>query len=341
MVEAKNRRVVVTRRGGPEVLEVVAEHMPEPGPGEVRIRSQAAGVSSYDVMLRGHWFPGVKPPYTPGEDVVGVVDKLGEGVTHLEVGQRVAMWTFGDAGCYAEYVCTQADRAVPVPEGLASAEAVALVVNYLTASLALHKMAVVQSGERMLAHGAAGGVGSALVQLGRQAGVEVYGTASAHNHDLVESLGATPIDYRNEDFVARIHELTGDGVDAVFDVIGGGRQLWRSSQALRKGGRLVMLGMARAIKGGIKIIPASMLVVGAVKFLPNTKTVPFRPGMENYPKENMDWYRNSLIEFFDLATTGKMRPVIAEQFPLPEASRAHEFMEHGGHAGKVVLTDGE
>jgi len=315
MDEAKNHRIVVAKRGGPQVLEVVAEDMPEPGPGEVRVRTLAAGVSSYDVMLRQHWFPGVKPPYTPGEDVVGVVDKLGDGVSN-----------------------PPADCAVPVPPGLDSAEAVALVVNYLTASLAMHKMAGVQSGERILAHGAAGGVGSALVQLGALAGLEVYGTASAHNHELVESLGATPIDYRNQDFVARIHELTGDGVDVVFDVIGGGRQLWRSYRALRRGGRLIMLGMAGAVRGGIKIIPPSMLVVGLVKILPNGKTAPMGPGMENYPKEHMDWYRDSLAEFFDLAATGRMRPVIAERFPLLEAFHAHEFMERGGYAGKVVLT---
>ena len=319
-------------------MKVVAEEVPEPGPGEVRVKTLTAGVSSYDVMLRRHWFPGVKPPYTPGEDVVGVVDKLGDGVSNLQIGTRVALWTFGEAGGYTEYICTPADRAVPVPPDLDSAEAVALVVNYLTASLAMHQMAEVQSGERILAHGAAGGVGSALVQLGSLAGLEVYGTASAHNHDLVGSLGATPIDYRNQDFVARVRELTGDGVDVVFDVIGGGRQLWRSYRALRKGGRLVMLGMAGAVKGGIKLIPLSMLVVGLVKILPNGKTAPLGPGMETYPKEHLDWYRNSLAEFFDLATTGKMRPVIAERFPLREASRAHEFMERGGYAGKVVLT---
>lgn len=338
MVEARNHRIVVAKRGGPQVLEVVAEDLPEPGPGEIRIKTQAAGVSSYDVMLRRHWFPGVKPPYTPGEDVVGVVDKLGKGVSNLEIGQRVALWTFGDAGGYSEFLCTPADRAVPVPPGLDPAEAVALVVNYLTASLALHKTAGVQSGERILAHGAAGGVGSALVQLGAQAGVEVYGTASAHNHELVESLGATPIDYRNQDFVARIHELTGDGVDVVFDVIGGGQQLWRSYRALRGGGRLVMLGMTGAVRGGFKVVPPSMLVVGLVKIVPNGKTAPLGPGMENYPKEHMDWYRDSLTEFFDLAASGTMRPVIADRFPLLEASRAHEFMDRGGYAGKVVLT---
>jgi len=337
MDEARIHRIVVAKRGGPEVLEVVAEDVPEPGPGEVRVKTLAAGVSSYDVMLRQHWFPGVKPPYTPGEDVVGVVDKLGDGVSNLEIGRRVALWTFGEAGGYTEFICTPADRAVPVPPGLDSAEAVALVVNYLTASLAMHKMACVQSGERILAHGAAGGVGSALVQLGSLAGLEVYGTASAHNHELVESLGATPIDYRNQDFVARIHELTGDGVDVVFDVIGGGRQLWRSYRALRKGGRLIMLGMAGAVRGGIKIVPPSMLVVGLVKILPNGKTAPMGPGMENYPKEHMDWYQETLGELLDLAATGKMRPVVAERFPLLEASRAHKFMERGGYAGKVIL----
>ena len=340
MDTTRNHRVVVTRRGGPEVLEVVTEDLPEPGSGEIRVKTIAAGVSSYDVMLRGHWFPGQKPPYVPGEDIVGLVDKLGDGVLGLEVGQRVALWTFGDAGGYAEYVSTPVERAVPVPGDLDSVEAVALVVNYLTASLAMNQMAGVRRGERMLAHGAAGGVGSALVQLGTLAGLEVYGTASAYNHDLVESLGAVPIDYRNDDFVAEIRELTGDGVDVAFDVIGGGRQLWRSSRTLRKGGRLIMLGMASAIKGGIKTIPGSMLVVGLVKMLPNGKTAPMGPGMESYPKEHMEWYRDSLAEFFDLTVTGKLKPVIAERFPLLEAARAHEFIERGGYAGKAVLTVG-
>ena len=340
MDTTRNHRVVVTRRGGPEVLDVVAEDLPEPGPGEIRVKTIAAGVSGYDVMLRGHWFPGQKPPYVPGEDIVGLVDKLGDGVLGLEAGQRVALWTFGDAGGYAEYVSTPAERAVPVPVDLDSVEAVALVVNYLTASLAMNQMAGVRRGERMLAHGAAGGVGSALVQLGTLSGLEVYGTASAYNHDLVESLGAVPIDYRNDDFVAQIRELTGDGVDVAFDVIGGGRQLWRSSRALRKGGRLIMLGMASAIKGGIKTIPGSMLVVGLVKMLPNGKTAPMGPGMESYPKEHMEWYRDSLAEFFDLTVTGKLKPVIAERFPLLEAARANEFIERGGYAGKAVLTVG-
>ena len=243
----RHKRIVVARRGGPEVLELVEENVPEPGPGEVRVKVKAAGVSGYDVMLRSRSFPGFpKVPYTPGEDVVGVVDELGAGVAGFELGQQVAGWTFGDAGGYAEYICRPAEHIVPVPAGLDPAETVALIVNYLTAHLAMYETARVCSGERILVHGAAGGVGSALVELGRLFGLEMYGTASKSNHALVSALGATPIDYRTEDFVERVRAMTGDGVDAVFDVIGGARQLWRSYRALRRGGRLVMLGMAAA-----------------------------------------------------------------------------------------------
>jgi NADPH:quinone reductase-like Zn-dependent oxidoreductase len=132
---AQTHRIIVPRRGGPEVLQWVAMDMPEPGPDEVRVRLEAAGVSAYDVMLRGHWFPPM--PYTPGEDFVGIVDKVGTSVTDLEVGQRVGGWTFGDAGGYAEYLCRPAADLVSVPDGLDPATACALIVNYLTASLAL------------------------------------------------------------------------------------------------------------------------------------------------------------------------------------------------------------
>ena len=154
-------------------------------------------------------------PFTLGVDIVGVVDKLGEGVSTLEPGQMVAGCPAIDGGGYAEFICRPASELVPVPSGLDSAEAVCLVANYLTARLALHESASVRSGERILVHGAAGGVGTALLELGKLAGLEMYGTASKHNHDLVSALGAAPIDYRTEDFVERIRSLTGDGVDAV------------------------------------------------------------------------------------------------------------------------------
>ena len=250
----KHRRIVVAKHGGPDVLQVIEEDLPEPRAGEVRVKVLAAGVSGYDLMFRRSGrLPGTpRPPFTLGEDVVGVVDKLGDGVSTLELGQTVAGATFclGTGGGYTEYICLPARELVPVPEGLDPAEAVCLVINYLTAHSMLHRVANVRRGQRALIHGAAGGVGTALLQLGKLTELEMYGTASKHNHDLVSSLGATPIDYRNEDFVKRIRSLTGNGVDVVFDPIGGARQVWRSYRALRKGGTLAWLAWPRRRRRG-------------------------------------------------------------------------------------------
>lgn len=334
-----HHRVVVSRHGGPEVLQVVEEDVPEPQEGEVRVKVEAAGVSAYDLLQRRSGvLPGSpKVPFTPGEDIVGIVDELGAGVSTVEPGQRVAGWTFGLGGGYTESICVPVSHVVPVPPGVDSAKAVALVVNYLTASLALHQTALMRSGERMLVHGAAGGVGTALLQLGRRGGLEMYGTASKYNHALVSELGTTPIDYHTEDFVERIRDLTGDGVDAVFDLIGGSRQLWRSYRTLRKGGRLVMLGSVATSTGGMRAIPLSVLTVALIKLIPDGRRAPLSPSMVKYPQAHNDWYRNTLTDLLRSAVTGDITPVIAERIPLLEASRAHEQLEHGRHAGKVVL----
>jgi len=334
----KHHRIVVSQRGSPDVLLVVVESSPEPGPGEVRVKVLAAGVSGYDVMLRARSFPGfTRVPFTPGVDVVGVVDELGEGVSGFERGQTVAALLSLGGGGYAEYVCVPAGALVPVPSQLDSAEAVCLVANYLTAHLALHQTAKVRSGERILVHGAAGGVGTALLQLGNLAGLEMYGTASQYNHELVSALGATPIDYRNEDFVGRIRSLTGGGVDAAFDPIGGARQVWRSSRALRKGGRLVWFGVAATAKAGVRVIPLSLSAVGLLKILPDGKRVLMMPDSGTKADGDNTWYRETLTELLEYLAAGKLQPVVAARIPLDEAARAHELLERGGHAGKVVL----
>jgi NADPH:quinone reductase-like Zn-dependent oxidoreductase len=333
----KNHRVVVTRHGGPDVLQVVEEDMPEPQAGEVRVKVLAAGISGYDLMFRSSGrLPGTpRVPFTLGEDIVGVVDKLGEGVSAVELGQTVAGATFclGVGGGYAEFICLPTSELVPVPSGLDPAQAVCVVVNYLTAHMAMHTSAKVRSGERILVHGAAGGTGSALLELGKLAGLEMYGTASKYNHELVSTLGATPIDYRTEDFVERIRSLTGDGVDVVFDPVGGARHIWRSNRALRKGGRLVWFGMAATKRGGLRVIPFTLLMVFLLKLIPDGKQAPLAPDLS---KDNA-WYRETLTELLDLLAAGKIKPVVAERIPLFEAARAHELLERGGYGGKVVL----
>jgi NADPH:quinone reductase-like Zn-dependent oxidoreductase len=336
------QRVVVAQHGGPEVLQPVQEALPEPRAGEVRVKVLAAGVSAYDLMFRSSGaFPGAPHvPFTLGEDIVGVVDALGEGVSTdasstFEPGEIVATPTFclGVGGGYVEYVCLPANELVFVPSGVDPAQAVCLVVNYLTAYMVMHRVAKVRGGERILVHGAAGGVGSALLELGRLAGLEMYGTASKYNHELVTALGATPIDYRTEDFCQRIHDLTGDGVDVVFDPIGGARQLWRSYRALRSDGRLVWFGVAAAKRQGLRVIPFTLLMRTLLALIPDGKQAPLTPDLGKEPA----WYRSTLAELLDLLAAGQIQPVVAARIPLAEAARAHELLERGGYAGKVVL----
>src|SRR5437763_8578948 len=244
----RHTRVIVTHYGGPDALQVLEEECPEPKGGEVRVRVLAAGVSLPDIMAREGVHPETPPvPFTPGWDLVGVVDRLGEGVSGIEPGQIVAALPIH--GAYAEFVCLPQRELIPVPPGLDAAEAVSLILNYITAYQMLHRSAKVRPGQRVLIHGAAGGVGSALLQLGRLAGLEMYGTCSSRGASAVSDLGAIPIDYQHQDFVKEIHRLTSAGVDVVFDSIGG-THIWRSRKALRPGGRVVAYGLTSSLREG-------------------------------------------------------------------------------------------
>ena len=243
----RHTRIIVTHYGGPDALQVLEEDCPEPKRGEVRVRVRAAGVSLPDIMARQGIHPETpKVPFTPGWDLVGVVDRLGDGVSGIEPGQIVAAMPI--SGAYAEFVCLPQRELVPAPSGLDTAEAVSLILNYITAYQMLHHFAKVRSGQRALIHGAAGGVGSALLQLGGLAGLEMYGTCSSRGASAVSDLGGVPIDYRGKDFVQEIHRLTGDGVDAVFDPIGGAH-MWHSRKALRPRGRVVAYGNTTSLRG--------------------------------------------------------------------------------------------
>ena len=163
----KHARIIVTHYGGPDALQVVEEECPEPKAGEVRVRVLAAGVSLPDVLAREGVHPETpRVPYTPGWDLVGFVDQIGESVSGFELGETVAAMPIH--GCYAQYVCLPQRKFIPVPAGLDPAEAVAVVLNYITAYQMLHRSAKVKPGQRVLIHGASGGVGTALLQLGRQ-----------------------------------------------------------------------------------------------------------------------------------------------------------------------------
>jgi NADPH2:quinone reductase len=179
-----------------------------------------------------------------------------------------------------------------------------------------------------------------LLDLGRLAGLEMYGTASGYNHDLVSELGATPIDYRKEDFVQRIRDLTGDGVDAVFDPVGGAGQIRRSYRALRKGGRLVWFGMAATKDKGLMVIPFTLAMQALLSVWPDGRQAPLMPDLGAFIETHEGWYPATLVKLLDLLAEGKLKPVIAERIPLVEAARAHELLDRGGYSGKIVLVTG-
>lgn len=325
---------------------MVEEECPEPKHGEVRVRVLAAGVSLPDIMAREGTHPETPPvPFTPGWDLVGVVDRLGEGVSGIEPGRRVAAMPIH--GAYAEFVCLPQRELIPVPLGVDAAEAVSLVLNYITAYQMLHHSAKVKPGQRALIHGAAGGVGTALLQLGRLAGLEMYGTCSSRGAQAVTDLGALPIDYQHQDFLKEIHRLAGEGVDAVFDHIGGSH-LWHSRQALRPGGRVVGYGLMPSIRGEgltsgrpgrrqrFRGIGAYVLYGAGGWLLPGRKrVVPY--SIQTLKRLKPALFRRDLIALFDLLQQQKIKPLIARRFPLVEARQAQELLGKGGVIGKIVL----
>ena len=345
------KRVVVDHYGGPEVLKVVEEDDPRPGPGEVRIRVLAAGVSFTDSQLRaGTYFHVPKPPFTPGYELVGVVEELGFGCSRLRDGDRIGALTV--FGADAERVCVPEAGAVEVPEDLDPAEVVSLLFPYMTAYQVLHRAAKVKSGETALVHGAAGRVGTALLELGAVAGLRVFGTCSARDGEKVERLGAVAIDYRNEDFLARVRELTDDGVDVALDSLGGPLSL-RSFRTLRPGGRLVVFGHYSTVshgrksrRGWIEWYAATATVWLWAKLSPRKRAFAYRvqkmrdqyrPGAAGGEPRDPEWFREDFRALVELLRQGKIHPVVAERLPFSEARHAHELLESSAAKGKLVL----
>jgi NADPH2:quinone reductase len=336
-------RIVVARYGGPDALRAIEEERPEPKSGEVRVKVLAAGVSLPDVMMR----EGVHPetprlPFTPGWDLVGEVDRLGAGVSGFEPGQIVAALPV--TGAYAEFVCLPPRELVPVPPGLDAAEAVSLVLNYVTAYQMLRRSARVGPGQRVLIHGAAGGVGSALLQLGQLAELEMYGTCSSRGTSAVAALGAVPIDYQRADFVQDVHRLTGDGVDVALDGIGG-THIWRSRKALRPGGTVVAYGLTSSVRGGrsgsgrrrrVRGIAIFAVYIAGGWLLPGRRrVVPY--SIQWLKRLRPAWFRQDLAALFELLQQRKIQPWIAHRLPLGQARHAHELLGAGGVVGKIVL----
>jgi NADPH:quinone reductase-like Zn-dependent oxidoreductase len=340
--DGRMRAVWISKAGGPEVLEVRESADPEPGRGEVRIAVRAAGLNFAEVMARQGLYPDApRPPCVVGYEVAGVIDALGAEVDGFTVGQRVlALVRFGG---HAESVCAPVERVLPMPDDLSFVDGAALPVNYLTAYHMLFRVAQLRPGARVLVHMAAGGVGIAVLQLCRTVpGVITFGTASAAKHGVLREEGCThPIDYRTEDYAARVRELTGgEGIDLVLDPLGG-RDWKRGIRLLRPVGQLIAYGFANLNAGERRSVPRLVGQLAGVPLL-----TPFAMMNRNQTISGVNlghlWERSDLLSeelaaLLGLWTAGAVKPRIDGVYPFEEAAAAHRRLGERQNVGKVVL----
>jgi NADPH:quinone reductase-like Zn-dependent oxidoreductase len=342
-----NKQVIISAFGTPQVINVInAPTLPEPKRGEVRIKVEASSVCFSDVIIRKGIYPNLNVtfPLTLGYDLVGVVDKLGEGVTNITVGQRVADLT--QTGSNAEYTCRPSDRLVPVPATVDPAEAETMVLTYMTAYQMYRHIANVKSGQTVLIHGGAGAVGTALLDIGRHLGLNMVSTASSQKLDLLRAYGAIAIDYRAANYTQQLRSASSTGYDAVFDGVGF-QSFLRSFRLLKRGGVLVNYGAASSASS-VKQRSLITSIFGPVLFfvidntllllnvLPNGRSVKSYE-ISTLRQEQPDLFVTDLKQLFELLASGKIKPVISERLSLDDAVRGHELIERGNVRGRLVF----
>ncbi|PSQ26407.1 NADPH:quinone reductase [Halobacteriales archaeon QS_9_68_17] len=320
------KAIEVRAFGTSDELEVVERETPEPGEDQVRIEVEAAGINFADIMQRrGHYEGGPEPTYVPGMEAAGTIDAVGEGVD-LDEGDRVIAMT--DGGAYTEYAIADPQSLFPIPDGMSFEEAAGFPVQFLTAHGCLFEWGGLEEDERVLIHAAAGGVGTAAVQLASRAGAEVFGTASTEEKlDLAERLGCDhPIQYTEEDFVDRVEETTDDeGVDLVLDGVGG-ETFSDSLDAVPQFGRVVAYGAASGRPGEVD---TATLLFG------NKSVIGYHLGRAMVEDPNR--VLKAVPDLQEGLQAGELGVVVGEEFALADAAEAHQFIEDRGSTGKVVL----
>src|ERR1700733_5967977 len=340
------RAVVLTGTGGPEVLQVQERPDPAVGPGQIRIAVHAAGINFADTLARVGLYPDApKTPCVLGYEVAGEVETVGEGVSGWAVGDRVVAGT--RFGGQAELVSVDAAQALPLSDRLSFEQGAAFPVNYGTAYAALMLMGGMREGDRVLIHAAGGGVGISATQLARNAGAEVFGTASPGKHEAIRAQGVThAIDYRNQDFEAEVMRITGgEGVDLIMDALGP-TSFRKDYRLLRSGGRMVMYGLSENTDSGVRNIPATLKSLAKMPLA----TMPWWKSLM-VMNENKGVFGLNMLSggapggnlapspgplMADLEA-GRLEPVVAEAFPFDRAGDAHEFIAQRRNVGKVVL----
>ncbi|WP_222912845.1 NADPH:quinone oxidoreductase family protein [Natrinema sp. SYSU A 869] len=321
------KAIEVPDHGDSDVFELTDRPVPEPGPGEVRIDVEAAGINFADIMQRRGTYPGgPEPPYVPGAEAAGTVDAVGEGLDVTE-GDRVVAMPGG--GSYAEFVVSDTQLLFPIPDGTSFAEAAGFPVQFLTAHSCLFEWDGLEDGESVLIQAAAGGVGTAAVQLASRAGATVFGTASTWDKlDLAADLGCDrPINYTETDFREVVEtETDGDGVELVLESVGGD-VFERSLDALTHFSRLVIYGVA---SGTLAAVENKRLL------FENKRVIGFH--LSQAAAHDPGRITTAVIDFTDVLSNGDLEVIVGEEFPLEEAAAAHRFIEDRKSTGKVALT---
>jgi NADPH2:quinone reductase len=325
------RAVMLTRKSTSlDVLQIVELPIVAPGVGQLRVRVHAVGVGATDLMMLGGYRYAPKIPFVPGYEIAGVVDAVGPGVEGFRVGDRVAALTV--YGGFGELVVREAEHFLPIPDGVSDRDAAAVILNYVTAYQAIHRVGKVSAGQTALVTGAAGGVGTALLQLLRLAGVKTYGAASAGKHATVRALGAIPIDYRAGRLDRLVRAVEPAGVDFVFDGIGGSN-ITPCIGALRRGGHLVAFGF-KAATGSLSTIAMFANIFLGSRLRGRRGSF---YGISALYRKDPQPLREDLPKIFALLANKQIDPMIAKTFPLLGARAALGLLAVGATEGKIVL----
>jgi NADPH:quinone reductase len=329
---ATYRALMVTKPGGSEALTCVELPVQEPGPGQLRVRVRATGVGATDLLvLAGTYRYAPKIPVVPGYEIAGTVDAIGPSVTGFTLGQRVAALTV--YGGYSELLMRDAPHFLPIPDGVSDVQAAGVILNYVTAWQMIHRVAKVRSGQTAMVTGAAGGVGTAALQLLRVAGVKTYGAASAQKHDTVRKLGAIPIDYRAGRLDRLTRALEPKGVDHVFDAVGGAN-IGRCIGAARRGGTVVGYGFM-GVKGTLATLAMFVNIFVGARLRGRRGTF---YGITLLYRKDPRPLREDLPKIFALIADKAIDPLISVTLPLLSAKEAIDLLSAGSVEGKIVLT---
>ena len=333
------QEIWVPRNGGSQLLEVRSVKIPAPDAGQVTVRIEAAGVAYADIAMRVGTYPGVKAPFVAGYDFVGRIVAVGNGVEGFAAGDRVGGITV--TGCYASLRNVDASLLVKAPERCDAAKLVAATLNGLTALQMLRRVTAPERGEWILVHGASGGVGSLLLDLAALAGIRTIGTCSARHMEWVSARGGVAIDYSDTDFLDRILDISGGGVVAAYDHIGGRHFRKRSMAALRDGGVGVLYGAYEVNRGG-RFRPAALVSLLAGGRYSPLGLVSSSKGIVTYLADAMvrhrvETYRADMASVFAMVDNGTLDPIVGTRLPLERAAEAQIMLENRAVSGKIVL----